>query len=388
MSTCVPGLSRFPEAQRAVLAQFAADNPRLADLALTFPLLFFLLATTAPGPRRRDDLIRLVVQGRQLSEVAKVAGVPLCLRRLPPEACEHPLDWVDWSAGTGRYLGNQIPADPVAAANWLAAVYSAARICEESFALWVGRCLVRSPALFLSASNGTPQLDLLAPLAIHAWHSQHAESDLRWMAFTPWSPRMGLETAIVEARYFLNRLKLYAHFGRRPIADSWIERGTAGNFAFVPLLSFWDVMEERIDMRNCLDCYADKLARNESRLFGVRLKGRKVATLELAPERRAERRPVIVQLKGPGNADVPVDIWHAAFAWLAEAPRKPVPVADERSLGHADLELRTMLQPYFAATGLAPVSERYRMFAGFAALDRAIVALAAKAGVGGWPFRQ
>ncbi len=68
----------------------AARHSRVADLALSFPMLLFALAV----PRRGldpDCAIRHTIDGAPLSEVAAAADVPLWLRKLPPEAASRAL---------------------------------------------------------------------------------------------------------------------------------------------------------------------------------------------------------------------------------------------------------------------------------------------------------
>ena len=132
-------LSRFPGLSKYQVEQCRALPERVADLAATFPLLFFMLARNCGPLRHRQEAVRLAEFGKPLADVAAAYGLPLCLRRIPPSACHTPPPWVRWSAGTGRLLADHIPSQPLEAANWLAATFYAARACHEAFGLWIAK---------------------------------------------------------------------------------------------------------------------------------------------------------------------------------------------------------------------------------------------------------
>lgn len=78
-----------PHVQAKVRAR-AMQHARIADLAVSFPGLLFALAVPRAG---RDSTLALahVIDGRSLAEAAAAAGIPLWLRRLPPEAFIFPI---------------------------------------------------------------------------------------------------------------------------------------------------------------------------------------------------------------------------------------------------------------------------------------------------------
>src|SRR5262249_4798795 len=115
-------LARYPARQSNIRALADRDR-RLAELAVTFPGLLFALAT------REDDgtfAIGLAIRGAPLKYVATAAGVPLWLRRLPPEAFVAPLDRLPNDERFRLRIANWFPRSPKIAASWLAAVRMAA----------------------------------------------------------------------------------------------------------------------------------------------------------------------------------------------------------------------------------------------------------------------
>ena len=118
--------------------------PRLADLAVSFPLLFFMLASDSGSFGRRMQAARLAELGAPLADVADAYGLPLSLRRIPPEACSLRLPWVGWSRDAGPQLANHIPDATEKIASWLPPVFHAARLCDEHFAIWIARQRARA----------------------------------------------------------------------------------------------------------------------------------------------------------------------------------------------------------------------------------------------------
>src|SRR6185295_8293663 len=186
-------------------------------------------------------------------------------------------------------------------------VFYAAHACDEAFALWVAKQRLLNERFVLEPR-------VLLPLALFAWHSQRRDHPLRKYIFAPWLPRASYKAVVTEAKHWVNRLKLLVYLADRPITDTWLDGAEVGGFQFVALTTVEDVMNERIALRNCVDAYAEKLAFNNCRLFGVRCLGERVALIEIVPGSR--RIPQINQLKGPQNTEAPREVWNAAGIWL------------------------------------------------------------------------
>jgi chromosomal replication initiator protein len=268
-------------------------------------------------------------------------ALPLCLRRLPPEACRSPPAWVEWSPEAGSQLANHIPSTPTEAASWLLAIYYASHACSEAFGLWVAR----QRRLFIEPLDRR----LLRPVALYAWHSRENGNLLSRLASEPWSPEQGIKSAVAETGRWLARLKLAVHCGGHPIPDTWLSPGRIAGFDFVALTTWDDIMAERVAMRNCLHTYVDKVASGACRLFSVRSNGTSLATLELAAGK--EGVPSIAQLKGPGNSTPAPEVQSAARAWLSSQSGRRAP-AEPRRMSREDVTatLQHLLAPYLEAT--------------------------------------
>ena len=113
--------------------------------------------------------------------------------------------------------------------------------------------------------------------------------------------------------------------------------------------------DEAKAMRNCVNTYGYNLAHNRSRLWSVRRGDERVATLRLA-RRFLDPMPLIVELKGAGNTDVPRDLWWAARQWLHRHDLSRVDLS-ERNWGTAPLDRATWMslwRPYWLAKRRIP----------------------------------
>jgi hypothetical protein len=333
------GLSCFPGLSAGVRDADFGIAPRVTDLAHTFPLLFFMLATDSGSFGRRVEVLRLVDLGKPLPEVAAAYGLPLCFRRIAPQACREPLPWVAWSKDVAPILGNYIPEAASDAANWLAAVFYAARFCNERFALWVAR----QAQLFAGSKFDAT---LLRPLALYAWHSVRADNPLANITVAPWSPEFGLGRVLVEAELWIARLWFFLQSGQYPIVDTWLKAGRVGEFEIVPIVTWDGLMAERVALRNCLHRYADRVASGACRVFAVKENGTSVAALEITG---GPSGPLaLAQLKGPGNGQPSPAIQSAVRSWFKEQTKHEPPVAHR-----AAPRLAELIAPYYAGIGAA-----------------------------------
>src|SRR5262245_38388720 len=92
---------------------------------------------------------------------------------------------------------------------------------------------------------------------------------------------MRFKTARDAAWAWHDRVSLHVNVGETAIADSWLTPGHVHSYEFVPLRSADEIVEEAVAMNNCLRTYGPNLAHNRSRLWSVRMNGRRVATLQL-----------------------------------------------------------------------------------------------------------
>src|SRR5262249_50545818 len=178
-------VSRFPGLSSRHLQQCSPLSPRVLELASTFPLLFFMVVRGCGPVGRRLEAVRRAELGNPLGDVAEVYGLPLCLRRIPAEACITPPPWVRWSRETGALLADYVPKSPSDIAHWLAATFAATRACNEAFGLWIAR----QRQWFIGYGFDAK---MLQPLALYAWHSCERSHPLHQLAVKPWTPKLGI----------------------------------------------------------------------------------------------------------------------------------------------------------------------------------------------------
>lgn len=141
-------------------------------------------------------------------------------------------------------------------------------------------------------------------------------------------------------------------------------------------------------MHNCADQYADRIARDRCRLFGVRRKGGvRVATMEIAQHPREQGFLEISQLKGRHNMPAPLEVWQAAHTWLGAQKglrRAPPAVLPARALDNTCWT--QLMAPYRDAKGGAPWLPAQITPSALSGLEADVADLARRAGVSSWLF--
>lgn len=301
-------LERFrPEVRPAVRA-LTARHVRLADLVLSFPALAVALAK----PRARFDPVRvipLVLAGAPLPEVAAAAGVPLWLRKLPPEAFTGPVPSLPDSPRFVRQIANRLPRAKDAA-KWLEAVALAAEWAEADFAVWVAREFLRD-AKHISVIAQRQ----LRRVALWAWYSARPQTRGYAMMERRFNPAMRMKAASTAASLWLEEIALFTELGDAPVQDMWLAPQVVDGFAFVPLDSAAKIAEEARAMQNCLRTLGYHVSHGASRFWSVRRDGRRIATLKLF-RRQREPLPNIHEMAAPRNQLTTPDVWWAAQKWL------------------------------------------------------------------------
>jgi hypothetical protein len=297
-------LARFRARHRAQISSLAAQHPRLADLAATFPGLLFALSSPGHGldPRPAIDL---AIEGAPLRKIAAAARIPLWLRRLPPEAFDAALDRLPDGDDFRCRIASRLPRSPKLASIWLQTVADAARWGNSQMALWVARELIRNAKDF--------KLERIRLLALYAWYSARSDTAAHRLIRKAWHEDMCLPTAVEEAAEWCTALDLKLNLGCGAI-DPWLEPCAVMGFDFVPLCSEAQIVQEASAMRNCVRTYGSDLVHNRSRLWSIRRNGARVATISVG----FRGQPIfnILQLKGPSNSQAPKEIWAAARCWL------------------------------------------------------------------------
>jgi hypothetical protein len=299
-------LQRFHPRFRDAVSLIATRHSRIADLASSFPALLFALAVPRPSFDPAPVLAR-VIDGQPLVELAAAVGVPMWLRKLPPETFAKPFGRLPEGELFRRQIANHLPRSRRHAAAWLQVVADVAELAHEPAAVWAARELVRQ--------TRQGKLARLRLLGLWAWFSQQPATLGHQLIERPWVPEMGMAQALVAAENWHAAISLHLNLGREPIADMWLQPASVGGHDFIALNSVAAIAEEAQAMKNCLLTYGDKVAHNRVRLWSVRCQGQRIATLRLATS-HGDPLPRILELKGPGNTKVSRELWWLARRWL------------------------------------------------------------------------
>lgn len=372
-------VNRFDASRRTGVRRLVNSSPRILDLATTFPGALHVLASRHGSRRRRQEALDLVRAGAPLRDVALVLDLPLWLRRLPPEAFTGDLGALPKSDIFARRIANHMPTSAENSAFWLSSVAFGAHACDDYFALWLAQ-----QAIFIEP--GDPQR-LFGLLAAYAWYSNADLARARGLIVVPWRPEMALDTAVCAAKSWLNRMRLVLQLGHGGLADPWLAPGDARGLSFVPLLDHSAILAEAHAMQNCADQYADRLARDKCRLFSIRRRGVRVATLEIGPHPREPGVLAISQLKARHNLPASAEAWQAAHTWMGaqrDLKRTGNGAQTERPFDAATWT--ALMAAYRARKDGAPWIPERASKDSFALMDSGIGDLARRAGITSWLF--
>jgi hypothetical protein len=299
-------LRRYCPRFQGPVRRLATCHSRVADLAVSFPALLLALAVPRSGLDPARAIAR-AIEGAALADVAAKAGVPLWLRRLPPEAFSRPITKLPSGTDFSRQIANHLPRSPKLASVWLQAVISIADVAHDSAAVWIAREIARERRVV--------SLDRLRLVGLWAWFSGQSDTLGRRLIARPWTPEMRIGSALSAADQWRNSICLHTALGRESIADPWLQPARVAGYDFTPLRSAREIDEEATAMKNCLRSYGYDLAHNRVRLWSMRKDGQRVATLSVAVRFR-DPLPNVVELRRAGNAEASREVWWAARQWL------------------------------------------------------------------------
>ncbi|MBI1650075.1 PcfJ domain-containing protein [Hyphomicrobium sulfonivorans] len=371
--------ARFTYPARRDVRRLMRSSSRLADLAIVFPGAAYAIASRHTPLELRKAAIAQVEAGEALKTVAATLGLPLWLRRLPPEAFDQPIRALPHSETFTRRIASRMPADPAHSASWLQAVTFGTRACSDDFTLWLA-----DQSIY--AEPGDPER-MFGVLASYAWHSRAPQTRAHSLIVVPWRPEIAFDTALCAAKSWFSRIRLTLQLSHGAVSDPWLSGGLVRGYTFVPLLDQHEILTEARAMQNCADQYADRLASDRCRLFSIRRHGDHIATLEIGPHAREAGMLTITQLKGRHNLAAPLEVWQAAYAWLAgqtNLRRMPPRTFPDRQFDNA--AWTDMLADYRAATEGAPWLPHAANPVVFDELENEMGELARRAGVSSWLF--
>jgi hypothetical protein len=371
-------IARYNSAVRPSLRRLVS-SPRMADVARVFPAIAYALAARRGPATQRRKALNLIEAGTEIKEVSRTLNLPMWLRRLPPEAFDTADMAYPRSEIFSRRIANHLPANASESATWLRSVAFGSKACNDFFAIWFAQQNV--------FHSNADEEKLLAALTAYAWFSTAEDTRAYALIVLPWRPEMAFDTAVCAAKCWLNRVRLTLQLREGTLTDPWLQQGEAMGLTFSPLLDCNDILAEAHAMQNCADQYADRLARDKCRLFSVRRRGQRVATLEIGPHVRETGVLSVTQLKARQNMPAALEVWQAAHAWLSQQPqlrRTPPMAVPERPLDTALWQ--SMMQPYRLAQRGAPWLPEVATASTFSALDQGIADLARRGGVSSWLF--
>jgi hypothetical protein len=371
--------TRYHASIRREVRRLLGASPRIAEMASVCPAVVHVLAGRLAAPALRRKARRQIEEGATLKAVAATLGLPLWLRRLPPEAFCDAIPELPDGETFARRIAARLPDRPEKSGRWLTSVAFAASAADEAFAAWTAEQSA------FHDSEASPRR--FAILAAFAWFSRQPLTRAHELIVVPWRSEIAFDTALCAAKSWFNRICLVLQLPPGALTDTWLEPSEAMGYQFVPLLDHDSLIDEARAMHNCADQYSERLSREKCRLFSIRRGDSRVATLEVGPHPREVGVLGIWQLKTRHNMPAPVEVWQAAYHWLAQQrdlKRLPPLVSAERGF---DAETwRALMAPYRAARGGAPWMPEVASRATFQPLETELSELALAGGVRSWLF--
>ncbi len=370
---------RFAPHARRELRRLIRSSRRVSELASIFPGALFALATRRGPAATRLSALAAIENGAPLKTVATALGLPMWMRKLPPEAFDALPERLPMGESFARHVANRMPRTIDESAMWLKTLLFAEQACSAEFAIW----LAGQP---IYTDDGEPH-KLIPVLAAYAWYSGQLNSQAHRLIVVPWRPEIAFDTALCAAKSWFNRVRLVLQLPDGVLSDSWLKPGAALGYTFEPLLDQKSILNEAHFMQNCADQYAERIVREKCRLFSVRRNGARVATLEVGPHSRETGVLAINQLKARHNMAANAEVWQAAYAWMSsqQALKRMPPLAmTERHWDQA--AWRDLLKPYRDTHGGAPWFDENASHLLFAGLDADLCDLARRGGVSSWLF--
>lgn len=382
MSVDAAYLARFADARQERLAAFAAQSSRIGDLARTHPLAFSALAMGYGDAARHSAAIKSVIEGERLRVVCDLAGIPLCLRSVPPELCPTPLPHAEWSAGASRTLTAYVPEDPSVLIDWLPAVFFAHGAGGEIFALW----LAKRHELF--NGMGLHHRRLLS-LALYVWFAEHPEHELGRLIPARWSFHTGTTRMLFATRTWLNRIVCRTYLPGEDDPSRHIACDHIGPMLVFELTDYRHLLDEQQAMSNCLDRYGRRLSSGTHRIFSLRsVKGTRIATFEV--NMQGPDGPALNEIKGPADEAIPARIERAVSAWTEKLSRRieaskalqPTRFEPRERTTEAEQRFRRLLEPYVSAHAAAlKNADVITMYS----LENDLANVAQRVGITDWP---
>ncbi len=338
---------RFAPAYRRRLRKLVSVSPRLGDLLVSFPAAAFALVSGHGDADQRGASVRAVKSGAGLRDVACQIGLPMWLKRLPPEAFSEPLGVVPDGDAFARAVSALVPTETGACAAWLRWTLFAHRCCGEPFALWI------ASQEFDPYGDGLGRVPL-APMAAYVWFSGRPEGELaRSLIRRPWSSKMGVRAAVCETGAWIDRIAGELRpVPRRRGPGRYSQRNARSGYHFVVLHTGAQLREEGRWMDHCVGSYAKEVSDGKSIIVSIRRGNLRVATMELVAREQSAGTYNVVQIHGPSNSRPSALVRRLAGDWLIKNARGRVVANPEFDAFPVDAKRWEHLwRPYVSAKG-------------------------------------
>jgi hypothetical protein len=247
---------------------------------------------------RVQEAIALVERGARLRDIAAVMQVPMAMRHIKPGAAHiageiHKPEWIK------SYMPDSLPDMRY----WLRAVHYAGNKAGQDFANWTAK-----HALEIPASGAAAFLQNAADWV----RASRPGCDAHHFIVRRFSSDMSLRTVTTLSAEWHEAVASRLDGPQHAFPPPWIAAAKFGRLDIVPIDNSADLYREGYFMRHCVGASAQEVMAGNYYVYSIRLDGKRIATAGL----RKEGRPVLDQIRGPCNVEVPGEIKATVQRWL------------------------------------------------------------------------
>lgn len=333
----------FAHEHQPALQRLAARSQPIAAVAVSFPLLFFALATGYGAARARERALTMIDAGRPLKAVAAVLQLPMALRHVRPELLTEPLVDAHFTPEGARWLARIATRAGPTQGNAVAVGFYGTRLAGDAFGLWLAEH---------SVCHRVRQLEPVRWLALYAWASHQRHDPALHLAAEPWTPELPFRPALMAMKQWTHRLRWQRFFAGMPVADAWMRGGTYGEYEIAPLLSFGDLCRAAQSLPQSVGWCAERLAGGTMRFYHVAREGQILGTVALVWD--GMDRVCQCEILPDAAKHMPPDAEAAIARWWADhAPWQGTRQAWDGGLPEADV-CADIVARYERARGIGP----------------------------------
>jgi len=336
---------KFPPNYRWNIYRFTVGRPWRQQLALSFPCLAvgtFRGPTEGAHEERRLKAIEMIDAGARLKEIADLAGLPMCLRKILPGATTPMV--AGFRNVVSPLVDSYLPAKVIEQKKWFSVIdaaihkdgpYAAPCMTEpDPYVIWAAKNWrdvetneIKDIGDFVKASFAA-ETERSFPFPEILDLPEHLRElitiNIRGSDNSALVPRLFNQYQTIRTVRSLSdkwhdSVALADYGGEDHAISVWRDTEVLDGYSFEPLRSITEVVREGGKMHNCAQTYIKSILSNSCRLYMIKKGDERVAMIEVDISTGGV---TLGQARGPCNSCVDEKIrkkisqWMAAGGWV------------------------------------------------------------------------